>query len=60
MGDKYGGGYSQKDAAKDTRSSSKDTAKAHHEARNHAAKSGGWGVPKNRSSRSSSKSSKRK
>ena len=46
--DRVGGGYTQKDAQKDTGSSRRDTSKAHHDARNSAAKSGGWNVPKDR------------
>jgi len=40
--------YTKKDAAKDTEASGKETARAHHQAREDAAKEGGWGVPKNR------------
>lgn len=44
----YGGGYSQKDAKKDTSATSHQTSQAYHEARNDAAKSGDYGVPKDR------------
>ena len=41
-------GYTKKDAAKDTESTVKEVSRAHHQARNDAAKEGGWGVPKDR------------
>lgn len=40
--------YGPKDAAKDTNSSRRDVSRAWHEARNDAAKEGGWDVPANR------------
>lgn len=40
--------YTEKDAAKDTNSSSKDTTRAWHDARDDAAKDGDWGVPEDR------------
>ena len=46
--DRSGGGYSQKDASRDTKSSGKDTSRAWHDARDKASKSSGWGVPKDR------------
>lgn len=46
--DRIGGGFSQKDAQKATNATRKQTSKAHHQARNDAAKTGGWNVPKNR------------
>jgi hypothetical protein len=52
--------YNKKDAASDTGSTSKEVSKAWHDARDHAAKEGGWGVPSDRhgdSSRSSSSDS---
>ncbi|MBI4993548.1 hypothetical protein HZC33_01130 [Candidatus Wolfebacteria bacterium] len=42
------GGYSEKDAAKDTNSSMKETKDAWHTARDDAAEEGDWGVPKDR------------
>lgn len=44
----YGGGYSQKDAQRDTNTTRSKTKDAWHNARNDAAKEGGHGVPKNR------------
>ena len=38
--------YTKKDAAKDTQSSTSDVSRAWHDARNHAARSGGHGVPR--------------
>lgn len=43
-----GAPYNEKDAAKDTNSNLKEVSKVWHEARNDAAKEGGWGVPKDR------------
>jgi len=50
-GGEYGGGYSKTDAARDTGSSTSDVSRAHHDARDVAAKEGGWGVPSNRHDR---------
>ncbi|MFH1551587.1 MAG: hypothetical protein ABIC36_01750 [bacterium] len=44
----YGGGYSQKDAQRDTNATRKQTQKAFHDARDKAEKSKGWNVPKGR------------
>ena len=53
-----GGGtaYGKNDAAKETGSSVKDTSAAWHQARDDAAKEGGWGVPADRHSSSDSSS----
>lgn len=52
----FGGGYDKTDAARDTDTSTGKVSEAWHQAREDAAKEGGWGVPKDRhgSSRSSS------
>ena len=44
----YGGGYSQRDAQRDTSATKKQAQEAWHKARNDAAKSKGWSVPKDR------------
>lgn len=44
----YGGGYDKVDASKDTGDSVSKVSEAWHEAREDAAKEGGWGVPKDR------------
>lgn len=54
----YGGGYDKKDAAKDTHSSSKDVSRAHHDARNDAAKEGGKWSPGGRGVKGGSKTKK--
>ena len=40
--------YTKKDAGRDTKSSRKEVSKAWHDAKDAAAKEGGWGVPRNR------------
>jgi hypothetical protein len=40
--------WTEKDTSKETGESIKEVKKAWHEARNQAAKEGGWNVPKNR------------
>ena len=40
--------YTEKDVAKETGASGKETARAWHKAKDDAAEEGGWGVPKNR------------
>ncbi len=47
-GERYGGGWSQKDTQAKTNSSRRDTSRAFHQARNDSA--GKNGVPKNRHS----------
>ncbi len=44
----YGGGYSKDDAARETDTSTSKASEAWHDARDHAGKEGGWGVPKDR------------
>lgn len=44
----YGSGYSQKDAKKDTGATNRQTSQAWHDARDDAAKSGGYKVPEDR------------
>lgn len=44
----YGGGYDKKDASKDTGDSTGKVSEAWHDARDDAAKEGGWGVPEDR------------
>ena len=44
----YGGGYDKSDAARDTDSSTGKVSEAWHQARDDAAKEGGWGVPADR------------
>lgn len=46
----YGGGYDKTDAARDTGDSSSKVSEAWHDARDRAAKDGGWSVPKDRHS----------
>jgi len=45
---KAGGSYDKTDAAKDTSSSTSKVSEAWHQAREDAAKEGGWGVPADR------------
>lgn len=52
-------GYTKKDAAKDCDTSVKEVSKAHHQARDDAAKEGGWGVPEDRHGDRDSKSDKK-
>jgi len=40
--------YDKTDAARDTDSSTSQVSHAWHDARDHAAEEGGWGVPKDR------------
>lgn len=54
----YGGGYDKTDAAKDTDSSTRDVSSAWHDARDDAAKEGGWGVPADRHGSKESKDDK--
>lgn len=54
----YGGSYSKSDASKDTSSSASQVSHAWHDARDDAAKEGGWGVSKDRHNKSSSNSGK--
>jgi len=42
--------YTKKDAARDTGTSVKKVSQAWHDARDDAAKEGGWGVPRDRHS----------
>jgi hypothetical protein len=42
------GGYDKSDAARDTGASTSQVSAAWHDARDHAADEGGWGVPKDR------------
>jgi len=44
----YGGGYSEKDAQKDTGASRRDVSQSWHDARDDAASSGNQGVPADR------------
>ena len=44
----YGGGYSQKDARRDTDATRSQSKKAWHDARDHAAEHGGYRVPEHR------------
>lgn len=44
----YGGGYSPKDAQRDTEATKRQAREAWHQARNDAAKSKSWNVPKDR------------
>ena len=45
-------GYGKEDAAKDTDTSTGKTSEAWHDARDDAAKEGGWGVPSDRHDKS--------
>ena len=44
----YGGGYSQKDAKRDTNTTDRKASQSWHDARDDAAKSGDHGVPQDR------------
>ena len=50
----YGGGYDKTDAGKDTDTSTSKVSQAWHDARDHAAEEGGWGVPTDRHNESPS------
>lgn len=51
----FGGGYKEKDAAKDTNSTTKEVSRSWHDARDHAAKEGGRWSPGNRGDKSGKK-----
>lgn len=53
----YGGGYSEKDAAKDTGVSTKEAVGAWHQARDDAEGEPGWAVPKDRHNKDNDSSS---
>jgi len=42
------GKYTNRDVARETESSRREVSAAHHQAKDDAAKEGGWGVPENR------------
>jgi len=50
--------YTKKDAGKDTGSTVKEVSRAWHEAKNDAAKEGGWGVPEDRHEKGGEKKDK--
>ena len=53
-GERYGGGWDSKDSAAKTGASRKDTSRAFHDARDTAAREGGWNIPKDRHNKGSS------
>jgi hypothetical protein len=54
---KAGASYDKTDAAKETQSSTSQVSRAWHDARDDAAKEGGWSVPSNRHDSSKSSNS---